>query len=925
MSQVRFVVLPLLCGAMIFSQTDKGTVAGTVFDATSGQPVRGARISIDGQGASNLVTDVDGRYKLDLSPGKYKILFQADNYADTSVNEVEVKVGELTEASTVMSNKASVTKIDVVEKVGAVAATAEAMLTERKLAAVVSDAISSDEIRKTVASDAAGAIEKVTGVSIVDNGYVYVRGLGERYSSTMLNNAMIPTTEPEKRVVPLDLFPAALIDSIKVLKTYSPDLPGEFSGGVVQMTTVEFPTKRTVRVSLSSGFNTNTSLGEFRTYPGGGRDAFGFDDGTRGLPASFPADGRLFAGRFTAAQLQQFGRDLPNNWETTLNTKQRPSQSYSVSAGDVYFNGRVGIVGAVSFSNQPQRTDQMQRYFINVNDRPAVATEYPSMLTDLEGIRLGAVLNVALKATPSNKFVIRNTVTRDTDKEARFMRGFNSNLESNIEATRLRWVERGLASTGIEGEHVMTKLGNLLAKWQFTYSSSVRNEPDLREVVYGLNLNGTRSLIASTESGIRFYSDLKDRIYEPLAEGTLPFFRGKISGLFKFGFQGTFRRRDFAARRFRFLPIDQRTLNFTQSPNQLFAPANIRPDGFQIREFTRGTDSYNAEMDIFGGYAMIDLALTPRLRLIGGVRIEDADINVLTIDPLVPGSVPVAARLQNRDPLPGANLIYALTQRQNLRFGYGRTVNRPDFRELSPFDFTNVVGGFAMQGNPNLVRATIDNFDARWEWFPGGDQVVAASYFYKRFDKPIEISITPTGSVTRQSFLNADSAVNQGLEFEFRRNLGNLYQKWATRLAPFSLQVNFTFVNSNVKLPTESFLSAILTSKSRPLVGQSRFIYNVILDWNNPKLRSNARFFLNSVSRRITDVGTFRLPDIYQERNTFLDFVYQFDILESGRWNFRFTAENLSNNRYQWTQGPETFRQFQIGRTFSIGTSFSIF
>src|SRR5262249_34152552 len=217
------------------------------------------------------------------------------------------------EASTVMSNKSTATTVEVTEKVGAVA-TAEAMLSERKLAPSVSDSMSRDEIRKTVASDAAGAVEKVTGVSIVDNGYVYVRGLGERYSATMLNNAMLTTTEPERRVVPLDLFPAALIDNITVLKTYTPDLPGEFSGGLVQMRTVEFPTTKIFNVSLSYGFNTRTTFDPFEGYHGGKRDFLGFDDGTRSLPGVVPEE-RLFPGSFTDEEFQKFGRSFPVNWE----------------------------------------------------------------------------------------------------------------------------------------------------------------------------------------------------------------------------------------------------------------------------------------------------------------------------------------------------------------------------------------------------------------------------------------------------------------------------------------------------------------------------------------------------------------------------------------------------------------------------------
>ncbi len=899
-----------------FGQT--GSIVGTIFDAANGQPLRQAAVSVKEDPKISVLSDVDGSFKLDLPPGTYVLIVKAENFVDTTVEGVEVKVGAATQASTVMVAKGASTTVEVNEKVGAVAASAEAALTERKLAAVVSDAISADEIKKSVASDAAGAITKVTGVSIVDNGYVYVRGLGERYSATMLNNALIPTTEPEKRVVPLDLFPASLIDSIKVLKTYSPDLPGEFSGGLVQMQTIDFPTAPVFRVSSNFGFNSVTTGSRFGSYPGGGRDAFGFDDGTRSIPSIIPEDGRIFAGRFTPQQLQEFGRAFPVNWERSFIDSMRPTQSFSMVGGNTF--GRFGLVSALTFSNKPQLLSQRQNYYVvGATGQPQRFTNYDDFQADNESVRLGGVLNLAVRLNSANKLVFRNTLTRDTDKEGRQFTGYNGPADSLLSAQRLRWVERGLLSTSAEGEHAVTKLGNSLFRWQLTYSSSNRDEPDLRETVYGVQPDGRQNFLISPQSAVRFYSGLDDRIYEPQGEFTKPFYRGSLTGLFKVGFRGTFRRRDFQARRFRYIPISVTGLNLFAPANQLLSAQNINPSGFQIREETRGTDRYEAEMDVYAGYAMVDMAIGPRWRLIGGVRIEDASIVVTTVDPLVPGSVPSVATLVNRDPLPAVNLIYALSPRQNVRFAYGRTISRPDFRELSPFEFTNVLGGFNTVGNPNLKRATIDNFDARWEWFLGGDQVMAASYFYKRFDDPIEVSVQPTQDF-RQSFLNADNAINQGVELEFRRSLRFVNR----RMTPFSIGANFTIVDSNVKLP-EGQGAIVLTSKERPLVGQSRFIYNIITEWTEPRLRSNARFYVNSVSRRITDVGAAGLPDLYQERNTFLDFVYQFDIKEGGRWNFRLAAENLGDNEYRWTQGGLPQRNFRIGRTFSVGTSFSFF
>ena len=319
-----------------------GTVTGFVLDAVTGERIRQARVEVESQSFLQTVTNLDGKYILSLPPGTYKLHFSAPNYRDSVLSDLLVTAGGTLEASTVMSNKSSTTTIDVVEKVGAVA-TAEAMLTERKLAPGISDVMSGEEIRKTVASDAAGAVENVTGVSIVDNGYVYVRGLGERYSATMLNNALIPTTEPERRVVPLDMFPAALIDNIKVLKTYTPDLPGEFGGGLVQMQTIEFPTKRLFQAILRYGFNTPHYVRPFQSYQGGARDFWGFDDGTRALPRSIPQT-RLFPGSFTDEEFQQFGRSFPTNWQPEYKESARPVQTYSVTGGGTF--GRLGLVGA---------------------------------------------------------------------------------------------------------------------------------------------------------------------------------------------------------------------------------------------------------------------------------------------------------------------------------------------------------------------------------------------------------------------------------------------------------------------------------------------------------------------------------------------------------------------------------------------------
>ena len=413
----------LLLLAQNLAGQETGTVAGTVLDAANGSLVRPARVEVEGRPELSTVTDLDGVYFLQLPPGTYQLLFTADNYHESTVSGIVVTPGAVQEVSTVMANVATQTVVDVTADIDAVTATAEAMLTERKLAPTVSDSMSRDEIRKSVASDAAGAVEKVTGVSVVDGGYVYVRGLGERYSATMLNRAMVPTTDPERRVVPLDLFPATLIENIKVIKTYAPDMPGEFSGGLVQMQTIEFPVARTFNAGMSYGFNSRTTFKEFQSYRGGESDFWGYEDGSREVPVRIPQT-RLFPGSFSRQEMQEFGRAFPVNWEGTSIDSARPSQTWSFAGGDTL--GPLGLVGALTFTNKPQIHQEARRYLVNTGGgNIGIRTDYPDFARSVEASRVGAVFNAALRLNHNNKIVFRNTYTHDADKEARRFEGLN--------------------------------------------------------------------------------------------------------------------------------------------------------------------------------------------------------------------------------------------------------------------------------------------------------------------------------------------------------------------------------------------------------------------------------------------------------------------------------------------------------------------
>lgn len=914
-------------GAPLRAQDNSGTVLGIVYDASTGNPIPQVEVEMTGELTVTATTTIEGSFTIDGVPaGLYTVSYKSLNHQAVNVEGLEVLVGEIADASTVMSAKGETTVVDVLATVAASVATQEAMLVERKLASTVSDTISAEEIRGGTSSDASEAIEKVTGVTTM-NDFIFVRGLDPRYSGTTLNNAMLATTEPERRVVPLDLFPASLIDSIKVQKTYAPDLPGEFSAGLVQVETTEFPTRPTLSISYSIGYNSQTQGRRFLGYPGGSRDFFGFDDGTRALPDSVPGDQRVDRFTFSRDELQAFGRSFSNNWERVPFDLRRPSMSWNIVAGNTF--GKLGVVGALTFSNSLQSIFDQQRNYYLPNPQAALgeANAGPPVLASefdydesTESVRLGGVVNVSYQFTPANKIALKNFFSRDSDDATRYYQGFYQDFNTDIRNQRLRYIERTIQNSQLEGEHLFTGMNNSILSWAMSYSKATRDEPDMRESLQ-IYQPRTDSFIFfdDSQSAFRMFNDLDETVLNPSVDMLVPFYRGSFSGAVKFGASYASRGRNFRSRRFRYNLRSSRGIDLTLAPNDLFSEDHIRPRGFELNETTRVTDAYRGTRDVFGYYSLLELNFAAKWRIIGGLRIEDVDQDVTTFNQFLPSTGREPAPFATTNYLPALNVIYSMTPKQNLRLGYSQTVSRPDFRELARFGFLDVVGGLQTIGNPDLVQTDISNYDVRWEYFPGSNQLLAASFFYKNFDRPIEQTMISAVALLR-TYSNANAAQNYGFEFEFRRGMNFLSPK----LREFALSSNFTLVDSNIDLQNVDE-TLVLTSLNRPMQGQSRYVANIIGEWSRPKARSTARFYLNYFSSRITDVGSFGLPDVVQDGLATMDFVYEFILKGDDRWKLRISAENINNASWFLTQGGETFLAYREGRTLTVGTSFRIF
>ncbi|MBL8151082.1 MAG: TonB-dependent receptor, partial [Blastocatellia bacterium] len=405
---------------------------------------------------------------------------------------------------------------------------------------------------------------------------------------------------------------------------------------------------------------------------------------------------------------------------------------------------------------------------------------------------------------------------------------------------------------------------------------------------------------------------------EPAVDFSRFYFGQSYTFNFKVGFSFINRDREFTARRFRFFPRSFDGIDRTSRPELFYSSQNIRPDGLELFEDTRPTDFYVALQNLTAGYVMGDFTLR-KFRFIGGVRFENSEQEVRTENLFVPGASPVVANLDNTDALPSFGLVYNLTPDINIRTGYSQTVSRPQFRELSPFEFSDFTGGRATLGNPNLKRALIRNFDVRFEKFQKDGGLLAASFFYKKFDNPIEIVVEATTSL-RTSFRNAQGATNKGFELEGRQSLGRLSQK----LQNLSINGNYSFVSSNIQIGDQDL--SVLTSRERPLNGQSRHLVNMTLNYDIPQYKADARVLFNYTGARITDVGTFGLPDIFEKGYPTLDLFFSKRFGgDTNKFELKVTGENMLNRLVRFKQNDLPFLVYRKGRNISFGISYSFF
>lgn len=903
------------------AQDAKGTLIGFIGDARSGDLIRGASVEIVGTGKV-VKTGPDGDFSVELPAGTYSVRFTFDGFTSQTREAIEVVAGDTVQIDAVLSPVGYGEEVTIVAGAGG---DIVAQLEDRKTATTISDAVSKAEMAADTSSSASGVLQRVTGVTVQDD-FVYVRGLGERYSNTVINDALVPTPQPDRKVVPMDLIPTNLLQGVKILKTFTPDQPGEFAGGLVRLETVELPKAASLNVGYSLGFNSQTQFGDlpYLSYPGDDQDFIGFGLSRRALPAIIPTSERALRGNifvpggFTPDELQAFGRSFENVWSPSAQGT-RPDFSGTISGGNTF--GKLGVVGAIGLKNE-QRSQRERRIFYQI-DSGGELTEQANYDYNVsnETSRLGATANFAYQLSTNHKLFFKNLYSNQSVDEARVFEGLNGDRGNVLRNQRLRYVNERILTSQVSGNSLFSALGNTILDWRFTYSRARLDEPDLRESLYEQSpITGEFTYLDQNQSLFRLFNTMRENLREPAFDVSRFWFLSKVTFSLKAGATYSNRDRFFESRRFRFTPRSLFGIDLTQTPEELLSTENIDPDrGFEIREETRNTDTFVARQDVTAGYLMGDVTIG-KWRFIGGARVERSIQQVRTFEPFKASTPSVNANLDNTDWLPSIGAVYSLTPTQNIRAGYSRTLSRPQFRELSPFEFTDVTGGRSSVGNPDLLRTLITNYDVRYEWYLTPNEIFSVSYFYKGLDDPIEQVVEP-GATIRTSFRNADRATNQGLEFEFRKNLGFVWN----RLENASVSVNYTYVNSNVEIGQQDL--SIVTSLVRPLVGQSAHVFNSNIVYEVPKWNFDARVFFNYTGERITDVGSLGLPDILEHGFPALDmrFSKRFGGGDVKRWSVDFEMQNLLNRQHDERQGNLPFRVFRSGRDFQVGVSYTIF
>ncbi|MHB2156362.1 TonB-dependent receptor [Calditrichota bacterium GD2] len=925
-----------------------GRVIGKIVDKETGDPIVGANVYLENT-VLGAASDLEGNFLIDRVPaGNYTLIVSVIGYAETRINNLKVTPETVARVNVILQPEVLTTDVIEVEA-KAVTNTEASLLKIREKSIAISDAISSEAISQAGSGNAAEALKQVTGASVGDDNNIFIRGLGDRYISTWLNGAGLPSSDPYKKTASIDLIPSNLVDNIITLKSFTPDKPGDFSGGAVNIKTKDFPGSFQFYSSFSLAFNPQVTHGSSALGFNVGRMGWlGMNDGTLDLPDVFK-DQNLKIPSIAEANQDETGalarqiEDLTRSFNRELGpTAFTPpmNRSFSFSLGNQVrlFSRPLGYLASFTYNRSYSGYSDgvFRRWNQGTQDVMTTVFDLKENKTE-QNILWGGLLNFSYKLTDNQVISFNGIYNKNGEIIARTLAGsypYDMDESRIFQARVLNFKERTLINGQIKGAHYVPQFFNSRIEWVFSAGKTIEDQPDQRYFNSYYDTKKQSFGIKDNTPPSRYFRYLDEDQNQFFIDFKLPF--KQWSGLkssFKTGFYHLQKDRNYSERLFQM--VDHQGYNYDGDPNDLLNDENIGivdtlittirgveyrsyDWGIVVQESTLPGNNYSANQKINASYLMVELPLYDKLRFIGGVRYEVTDMNLVTND-----STAKKGEIKTKDWLHSVNFIYSLMPRMNLRVSYSRTLARPTFREIGPFATFDFMGGDVFIGNPDLKRSTIDNIDLRWEWFMNPGEVLALSAFYKNFKDPIERVFN---SFEENTWKNVDFARAYGVELEVRKNMSIL----SKHLKYLLLGANVSFIKSRVNISEEE-LALIHNLRPdaddhRPFQGQSPYLINLNVTYSNPQMGLSTTVYYNIFGDRLSKVSYGGTPDVYEKSAGLLNISAKMRLFN--QLSLKISGKNLLNptfEKYQEFKGKKyIYNQFKRGRVFSVGLSYSI-
>ncbi len=954
-------IITLFFGLMFcaYSIAQTGTIRGTVIDDENGEPIMFATVFVP-ETSGGTTTDLDGAFSLSLAPGTYSIEISYVGYSNFKINEIVVSENKITPLSIRLAVETEVLK-EVVVEAKQLRNTEAALATIKRKSVNVIDGVSSASFSRTSDGDAAAAVKRVPGVSVQGGKYVFVRGLGDRYTKSTLNGMDIPGLDPDRNTVQMDIFPTNVLDNIIVVKSFTADLPADFTGGIVNITTKDFPDTKRMSVSAGMGFNPDMHFNDqYLTYDGGGTDFLGFDDGTRDNPTGGSTDIPTYAGDALSnpngARAQEY-IDILNGFNPTLAAKRQNSFA-DFSLGFNFGNqinrekNTLGYNFSLAYKNSTRFYENVvySRYgkSNNLSEFEMERREYQEGDLGENNVLIGALAGFSIKSKAS-KYSVNLLHLQNGESKAGIFDYVGADQGSNFRANQhnLEYSQRQLTNLLINGTHSL-KEDKWNLEWKLAPTLSIIEDPDIRFTRYRTD-DGRISI--GTESGIpeRIWRDLMELNYAAKVDLTRDYSLKQRDAKLKFGVANTIKDRSYEIQSFQIYP---NSIDLTGDPNEIFEEQNLwNAENRGGTYFTdlflpKNPNKYDASSINTGAYVSTEIEPFKRLKSIVGVRVENFQQNYTGLNQS--GQLFDKEKvLDDLDIFPSLNLIYALNENQNLRFSATKTIARPSFKEasfatiLDPITGRTFIGGFfpdvdvqtgELLWDGNLKSTDITNLDLRWETYGSSGQTIGISAFYKYFVDPIEI-VQYIQAANNFQPRNVGDGTVMGMEFEARQNLGNLIGG----LSHFNIVTNVTLTYSEIEMSASEYTTRVNNARdgesierTRDMAGQSPYLINAGLAYQNRDRFLDAGLYYNVQGPTLLYVGVTDRPDIYSVPFHNLKFTASKKFGKEHRYAISFEASNLLGDLKEeefnsFNAEDQIFTRLDPGISFSLGLKYSIF